>query len=261
MHVSSWPCVGGRASSHHDYLWSCAFFVSKTNVCSCKVRHLARSKICKTCYFPSNALKLLWYTQPILSLGNCPKRKLFCVASQQEGPRFRGPAGAGPFCAEFECCPLTQRKGRLIGYSKLSVDVNVSVDDCSSLYLSPLMNWWNTQVCTLPSVSWGQLQPTYEPEKDKWFQIIDNMYSKISKKKDAQFHYCTIHFPVWFAHTYLIAQSSDCQNGRQIGKLHLTLIRCIMCGDKGQKTITFFVINNPAKDQMRHCCHLSNIKI
>ena len=39
--------------------------------------------------------------------------------------------------------PKTCKLGvRLIGHSKLSVGVNVSVDGCLSLYDSPAMNWW-----------------------------------------------------------------------------------------------------------------------
>ena len=34
---------------------------------------------------------------------------------------------------------------RLIGHSKFSVGVNVSVDGCLSLYVSPGMNWWLVQ--------------------------------------------------------------------------------------------------------------------
>ena len=44
------------------------------------------------------------------------------------------------FCAEFACSPRV-RMGRLIGDSKLPVGVNVSVNGCSSLYVSPVMNW------------------------------------------------------------------------------------------------------------------------
>ena len=154
--------------------------LSKTNVCSCKARHLARSK---TCNFSLNALKLLWYTQPILSLGNCPKRKLFRVASQQEGPGFRAPAEAQPFCAEFECSPLTQRKGRLICYSKLSVDMNISVDGCSSQYVSPLMNWWLIQGVSCPVSGGVSSRPPLNLKRINGFRKwMDNMYCKIYKK-------------------------------------------------------------------------------
>ena len=34
-----------------------------------------------------------------------------------------------------------QNWGRLIGHSKLSIGVNVSMDGCLSLYVSPAMNW------------------------------------------------------------------------------------------------------------------------
>ena len=50
---------------------------------------------------------------------------------------------------------------RLIGDSKLSVGVNVSVNGCLSLCVSPEMNWRLVQGVPHPSpnVSWDRLQP------------------------------------------------------------------------------------------------------
>ena len=45
----------------------------------------------------------------------------------------------------------------LIGDSKSPVGVNVSVDGCLSLYVSPEMNWWLVQ----------GVQPPREPLQDK----------------------------------------------------------------------------------------------
>ena len=37
--------------------------------------------------------------------------------------------------------PALQTGVRLIGHSKLSIGVNVNVDGCLSLYVSPAFNW------------------------------------------------------------------------------------------------------------------------
>ena len=65
------------------------------------------------------------------------------VASQQEGPGFD--SGSRSFCVEFVCSshsPKTCKLGvRLIDHSKLPVGVNVSLDVCLSLCVSPAINW------------------------------------------------------------------------------------------------------------------------
>jgi len=85
------------------------------------------------------------------------------VASQQEGCWFDP---FDPFCAEFACSPRvsvasshspkTCRLGtRLIGNSKLSVGVNVSVNGCLSLCVSPAIVWRPVQgvPCLSPDVA------------------------------------------------------------------------------------------------------------
>ncbi len=107
------------------------------------------------------------------------------VASQQKGSGFetrsfcltsggscaRYPAGVGPVCMEFACSLMSvlvpsgysgfvpQSKDMqvgLIGDCKLPVGMNVSVNGCLSLYVSPAVNCQLVQGCTLPSstVSW-----------------------------------------------------------------------------------------------------------
>lgn len=63
---------------------------------------------------------------------------------------------------------LTQSKDmqvRLTGNSKLPIGLNVSVIDCLSMYVGPLMNWRLVQGvphCS-PIVSWDQLQSPHNP--------------------------------------------------------------------------------------------------
>ena len=66
--------------------------------------------------------------------------------------------------------PKTCRLGtRLIGDSKLSVGVNVSVNGCLSLCVSPAIVWRPVQgvPCLSPDVSWDRLQPPRDPQEDE----------------------------------------------------------------------------------------------
>ncbi|XP_078026211.1 uncharacterized protein LOC117258684 isoform X1 [Epinephelus lanceolatus] len=66
--------------------------------------------------------------------------------------------------------PKTCRLGtRLIDNSKLSVGVNVSVNGCLSLCVSPVIVWRPVQVvpCLSPDVSWDRLQPPRDPQEDE----------------------------------------------------------------------------------------------
>ena len=80
------------------------------------------------------------------------------LASLQEGPGFDSRSG-GLYVSlhvlsvsawVFSGFPPTVQKkptgGRLIGHTKLPVGVNVSVEGCLSLYVSPAMNWMNWQL-------------------------------------------------------------------------------------------------------------------
>ena len=51
--------------------------------------------------------------------------------------------GAGRLGADFACCQrgFSPVQKTSLGYSKLSVGVNVSMNVCLSLYVSPVMNW------------------------------------------------------------------------------------------------------------------------
>ncbi|XP_075308222.1 serine/threonine-protein kinase OSR1b isoform X2 [Odontesthes bonariensis] len=100
------------------------------------------------------------------------------VASQQQGSRFN--TQLGPFCVEFACSPRvcvgslrvlrlppTVQKimhVRLIGISKLSVGVSVSVHGCLSL-CGPAMDWRPVQ--GVPRLSpidcWDRLQAPRDP--------------------------------------------------------------------------------------------------
>jgi len=64
---------------------------------------------------------------------------------------------------------------RLIGDSKLSVGVNVSVTGCLSLCVSPVIVWWPVQgvPCLSPNVSWDRLQPPHHPQENKWLRKIN----------------------------------------------------------------------------------------
>jgi len=70
---------------------------------------------------------------------------------------------------------------RLIGDSKLSVGVNVSVNGCLSLCVSPVIVWWPVQgePCLSPSVSWDRLQHPRDPQQDK--QLLKMNLTKVSK--------------------------------------------------------------------------------
>merc|ERR1711980_625 len=61
---------------------------------------------------------------------------------------------------------------RLIDYSKLSIGVNVSVNGCLSLCVSPAIVWRPVQgvPCLSPNVSWDRLQPPRDPQEDKWLR-------------------------------------------------------------------------------------------
>ena len=75
-------------------------------------------------------------------------------------------------CVEFTCSldevflqvlwlpPTIQRHAGMLDCSKLSVGVNVSVNGCFSLYVSPVMNWRLIQSAPRPStnVTWNLLE-------------------------------------------------------------------------------------------------------
>ena len=70
--------------------------------------------------------------------------------------------------ASFHSLKTCKLGVRLIGLSKLSLGVNVSMDGCLSLYVSPEMNCWLVQgdpACAWRC--WDRLQPPHDPQQDK----------------------------------------------------------------------------------------------
>merc|ERR1712035_59525 len=107
------------------------------------------------------------------------------VASQQEGSWF-DPGCGSPSVRSLHVLPVSawvlsgysgflpqskdmQVGDRLIGDSKLTVGVNVSMNGCLSLRVSPATVWRPVQgvPCLSPNVSWDRLQPPRDPQEDK----------------------------------------------------------------------------------------------
>lgn len=63
--------------------------------------------------------------------------------------------------------PIDQKKVRLSGDSKLPVDINMSVNGCLSLCVSPVIHWRHVQgvSCLSANVCWYWLQPPVALER------------------------------------------------------------------------------------------------
>lgn len=70
-----------------------------------------------------------------------------------------------PWVLQFP--PIDQKKVRLSGDSKLPVDINMSVNGCLSLCVSPVIHWRHVQgvSCLSANVCWYWLQPPVALER------------------------------------------------------------------------------------------------
>ena len=70
--------------------------------------------------------------------------------------------------------PYTPNACRLIGDSKLSIGVNMSLNFCLSLWVSHVMNWQPVQgmLHVSSNVSWDQFQSHGPCKGQGWFKII-----------------------------------------------------------------------------------------
>lgn len=79
-----------------------------------------------------------------------------CLALLLHSKKVRG-------CVEFACLLHAEK----LGCSKLSVEVNVSVNGCFSLYISPVMSWNLSRVYPDPQpMLAGTVSSTGDPERD-----------------------------------------------------------------------------------------------
>lgn len=78
------------------------------------------------------------YTYDVCQLAEWPQ----CLALLLHSKKVRS-------CVEFACLLHADK----LGCSKLSVEVNVSVNGCFSLYISPVMNWKLIQSVPRPSTN------------------------------------------------------------------------------------------------------------